>query len=137
MDSFGDNLRQFRRNSGYTQKEFAKILHVSEVSIIRYEKHQRDPSPNFIKQLKINFPEIDIAQMLNVVMSSKDNPKHENTGDEMYKTNDGYYIYRDPCRGLLTRVSVEDSDKIEVRINGEWVPDKVPLPAPIHPTLKA
>ncbi len=47
---YGQRLKELRESSGLTQKELAKIMHVSQQDISRYELEQIQPSIEFIVQ---------------------------------------------------------------------------------------
>jgi|HigsolmetaAR206D_1030411.scaffolds.fasta_scaffold00003_36 transcriptional regulator with XRE-family HTH domain len=51
MVSFGKRLKYLRKKKGLTQKELSKILNVSESSISMYEREDREPSFETLKQI--------------------------------------------------------------------------------------
>ena len=44
MDIFGDNLRDILIEQGYTQKEFARAIGVTEATVSRYINKERIPT---------------------------------------------------------------------------------------------
>lgn len=44
LDIFGDNLRDILKEYGYTQKDLAEAIGVSEITISRYIHKQRIPT---------------------------------------------------------------------------------------------
>lgn len=44
MPTFAERLRSLRKNSGITQIELAKIVHLSERALRNYESGEREPS---------------------------------------------------------------------------------------------
>ncbi len=125
MTDISDQIRQFRKYKGLTQKEFSEQLGISEATVIRYETGKYEPSTQFYKQLKLKFPEADVSQFINIQgVLTKKQPATD--GGAMFETTDGYYVSRDPNTGRLTRMKKDDTNVVEVRINGEWVPDQAP-----------
>lgn len=49
--SFNTNLKKYRESKGYTQKQVAKILGITEQSYQRYECGTREPSFEMIKNI--------------------------------------------------------------------------------------
>ncbi len=45
----------------------------------------------------------------------------------MFETDDGYRVFINPLTGLITRISLKDSEIIEIRSDGVWVPDRALL----------
>ena len=105
-----------------SQSKFAELTGISRGTLINYELAKTHVPYHYIDQIINVFPDFDVAG------ESNDTIKEPTTvwESEMYTTKDGYYIYFNPKSGLLTRVDVNNSDNVEVRINGEWVPDKAP-----------
>lgn len=53
MVDFGLHLKKLRKDHGYTQKQLAKKLHVSEGTIIRWETSFRYPTFESLMQLAV------------------------------------------------------------------------------------
>lgn len=49
--TFGERLRQTRKNKGYTQKELASIIGIAKSTLTGYEKDNREPDVIKIKKL--------------------------------------------------------------------------------------
>lgn len=62
MDSYGERIKAAREAAGMTQEELGAKLGVSGVTIMRYEKNQREPSINRFFELsdKLNVPIINL-----------------------------------------------------------------------------
>lgn len=52
VSDLGKKIKQIREEYGLTQKEFAKKLGVSGITIQKYEKGEREPSYTFLKRLE-------------------------------------------------------------------------------------
>ncbi|MGM0111062.1 helix-turn-helix domain-containing protein [Enterococcus sp. DIV0187] len=44
MDHLGNMIKQLRKENGLTQKELAKMVHVSQQAIARYESQKAEPT---------------------------------------------------------------------------------------------
>lgn len=53
--SFGDKLRELRKEQGLSMVELGKILGLAESSISRYENNVRDPGAELVKKACIYF----------------------------------------------------------------------------------
>jgi transcriptional regulator with XRE-family HTH domain len=51
IHSFGRNLREFRKNKGYTQTKLAELSGVSQRAIVHYENHAKRPTLEKVKKL--------------------------------------------------------------------------------------
>lgn len=51
--SVGVRLKQLRKSSGKTQRDLAKLLYVTASSIGMYERDERTPSPDVLKNMQI------------------------------------------------------------------------------------
>ncbi|MFH1850985.1 MAG: helix-turn-helix domain-containing protein [Candidatus Neomarinimicrobiota bacterium] len=98
-----------------TQEQVAELFNIAPSQISKWKARGSVP-----KKYLARYPDFDVA------MTCKDNPRTEPQGDAMYESKDGYYVSRDPKTGLLTRMRVDDTDIVEVRIGGKWVPDTAP-----------
>lgn len=55
MSSFGSRLRVLRRSSNLKQEELAAVLNISKSAVSMYERDEREPSFQLIKQLAAYF----------------------------------------------------------------------------------
>lgn len=55
MESFGNRLRELRKDKAITQKEIAKILGVSTTCYAGYEQGYREPDFKILKKLCVIF----------------------------------------------------------------------------------
>lgn len=112
-------IQIFREDRGLSQEEFGKPLGATRGAVYNWEHDKVISYDRIINKIKTIYPDFDAA--------GTGTDLHEtNKGAEMCVTKDGYCIYLDPKSGLLTRINVENSELIEVRIGGSWVPDKAP-----------
>ena len=51
MESFGNKLKELRKEKGLTQKALASILNLNSVTYLRYEKEQRMPPLNLLIEI--------------------------------------------------------------------------------------
>ena len=117
--SINKNIRNYRRTHEMTIDEFATQLGVSHQTIINWEKGHVSSYDRIINKISDVFPDFKSWGK-----PTKKQPATE--GSAMFETTDGYYVSRDPNTGRLTRMKKDDTDVVEVRINGEWVPDQAP-----------
>lgn len=64
LDIFGDNLRDILIEQGYTQKEFADAIGVSESTISRYIQKQRMPTVPILINMSMELG-IDLEEFAN------------------------------------------------------------------------
>lgn len=63
MSTFGSRLRSLRSQRGLTQKDFSKLLQLSESAIGMYERDQREPSLELVRRMA-DFFEVSIDYIL-------------------------------------------------------------------------
>lgn len=49
--TIGENIKHFRKEKGFTQEELGKMIGLSGVAIMRYEKGQREPKQNILTNI--------------------------------------------------------------------------------------
>ena len=98
----GKRLQEFRKKLGFTQKEFAKMFGVSEITMRRYEIGKVKPDIDFILELRNRF-NLNINWLL--------------TGEgEMFITEEekkGEEKGRDYKREILEIIEKEDEEKVK------------------------
>lgn len=62
MSTFGENLKRERVSAGYSQKEFATLLHTSQQRVSEWERNKVEPTlyniVSIIKILKVSFEDL-------------------------------------------------------------------------------
>lgn len=60
----GENIKKYRKRAGFTQKELANKISISENSIRRYELEQRKPSVEIIQKI-VDVLNVDFFEIVN------------------------------------------------------------------------
>ena len=62
MDEFRKHLTEFREGLGFNKRQFSREIGMSENSVQRIEKNQKNPGYKFLKALNEKYPEIDLLE---------------------------------------------------------------------------
>ncbi len=55
MKIFGERLKELRKEKGLSQKEVADYLNISSITLLHYEKNQREPSFDLLVEISKYF----------------------------------------------------------------------------------
>ncbi|MBC8400079.1 MAG: helix-turn-helix transcriptional regulator [Candidatus Marinimicrobia bacterium] len=117
--NIGKLIHDYRISKHISATKFAEIIGISRASLYNYEDEKRSPNIDTINKISDIFPDFK-------TWGTPTEKQPATDGSAMYESTDGYYVSRDPKTGLLTRIKKDDTDIVEVRIGGQWVPDQVP-----------
>lgn len=87
--TFGEKLKVLRKEKGYSQEEFAELLHVSRQAVSKWESDRGMPEINTILQIS-NMFDVTLDYLL----------KSENEGEA--HQSGGYYVSREMIDGFLS-----------------------------------
>lgn len=62
MDEFRKHLKEFREAKGFNKRQFSREIGMSENSVQRIEKNQKNPGYKFLKALNEKYPEVDLLE---------------------------------------------------------------------------
>lgn len=104
MKSIGENIRYYRKEKGYTQKQLSELSGLALITIQQYESGKRTPQINQLKKLSSAL-NIDINSLIDTTQSFalnalKNLPNYEN--------NELYQEYRKSV--LANNVDITDLD---------------------------
>ena len=109
----GNNIREARKLKGLTQEELGKLIGLSGVAIMRYEKGQREPNMETIEK---------IANVLNIhpidLIGWKTVNEFENFID--YIKSIGYSVFIDQISEKEYSIRLQKDDNVAIFTNNEF-----------------
>lgn len=109
----GKNIKDARKSRGLTQEELGKIIGLSGVAIMRYEKEQREPSMETIEKIAsaLNIHPIDLIGWKTV-------NEFENFIE--YIKSIGYSVFIDQISENECNIKLQKDDCISIFTNNEF-----------------
>ena len=109
----GNNIKEARKLKGLTQEELGKLIGLSGVAIMRYEKGQREPNMETIEK---------IANVLNIhpidLIGWKTVNEFENFID--YIKSIGYSVFIDQISEKEYSIRLQKDDNVAIFTNNEF-----------------
>ncbi|MDF2543360.1 MAG: hypothetical protein K0S47_3078 [Herbinix sp.] len=112
MSLFSENIRQARKTRGYTQKDIAEIIQLSNSTYCLYESGEREPSLATVEKLAQTFG-VTVDELLGIKRNESNQLLKENSTTYLTKQRfscDGFFgvegIYAELFRGYVVPLTI-------------------------------
>lgn len=93
----GDKIKKYRKEKGYSQKDFAKLVEIPYTTYSNYENNNREPSKKQIDKIATAL-EVKVADLMGIsdYLENEEQALHETTSFKDYLGVLGYEVHESP-----------------------------------------